>query len=72
MRNLRSILYEQWRSPAQFQGRLLTASAWDLANDSVLCTFGPTENDALIELVRVKPKSHSQYVIFDFGEHIYL
>ena len=62
MRNLRNILHEQWKPPTQFQGRPLTASAWDLANDSVLCTFGPTETDALIELVRIKTKSHSKYV----------
>lgn len=62
MRNLRNVLYENWEPPAQFQGRLLTASSWDLANDSVLCTFGPTETDALIELVRIKTGSSSQYV----------
>ena len=61
MRNLRNILYENWEPPAQFRGRLLTASTWDLANDSVLCTVGPTETDALIELVRITTKSTSQY-----------
>jgi elongator complex protein 1 len=61
MRNLRNVLYENWEPPAQFLGRLLTASTWDLANDAVLCTFGPTEKDALIELVRIKRKSSSQY-----------
>ena len=59
MRNLRNILQEQWKIPAQFQGRPLTASAWDLANDSVLCTVGPTEENALIELVRIDTKSKS-------------
>ena len=61
MRNLRNVLYENWEPPAQFRGRLLTASTWDLANDSVLCTVGPTETDALIELVRITTKSTSQY-----------
>jgi elongator complex protein 1 len=62
MRNLRNTRYEQWSPPAQFEGRPLTAATWDLANDSVLCTFGPTENNALIELVRVKTKPESQYL----------
>lgn len=63
MRNLRNVLYEQWEPPAEFQERPLTASAWDLANDSILCSFGPTETDALIELVRIETKTNSQYVI---------
>jgi elongator complex protein 1 len=62
MRNLRNILFEKWEPPAQFQGRRLTASTWDLTNDSILCTFGPTETDVLIELVRIKTKSNPQYV----------
>jgi len=62
MRNLRNIRHEQWKAPAEFNGRPLTAATWDLANDTVLCTFGPSEENALIELVRVKTKSHSQYV----------
>ncbi|TVY55794.1 Elongator complex protein, partial [Lachnellula suecica] len=60
MRNLRNIQYEQWRPSAQFEGRPFTAATWDLANDSVLCTFGPTESNALIELVRVQTKAKSQ------------
>jgi hypothetical protein len=56
MRNLRNIRHEQWSPPAHFQGRPLTAATWDLANDSVLCAFGPTEDNALLELVRVKPE----------------
>lgn len=60
MRNLRNVLREDWKPPAQLQDKPLTASAWDLGGDSVLCTFGPTETDPLIELVRVKAKSSSQ------------
>ncbi|KAE9377847.1 elongator complex protein-like protein 1 [Stipitochalara longipes BDJ] len=65
MRNLRNVLCEEWEPPAKFQGRLLTSTTWDLANDSVLCTFGPTETDALIELVRIKTKlnSHEHTII---------
>lgn len=60
MRNLRNTQYAQCKPPAQFQGRPLTAATWDLANDAVLCTFGPSEDDALIELVRVSTRSNSR------------
>jgi elongator complex protein 1 len=59
MRNLRNIQYEKLEPPPQFEGRLLTSSTWDLANESVLCTFGPTEHNPLIELVRLKQNSTS-------------
>ncbi|TGO78025.1 hypothetical protein BELL_0082g00200 [Botrytis elliptica] len=59
MRNLRGIQYEQWKPPAQYQNRPITAAAWDLANDAVVCTAGPTENDAVIQLIRVKTTSNS-------------
>lgn len=60
MRNLRNIRYERGDPPAQFQGRPLTSATWDLADsdDSVICTFGPTAEDALIELVRVRTKNN--------------
>jgi len=57
MRNLRNVRYEQWRPPGQLEGRPVTSATWDLANDSVLCSVGPTEDNALIELVRVDTKS---------------
>ncbi|KAL5324383.1 hypothetical protein ACEPPN_008928 [Leptodophora sp. 'Broadleaf-Isolate-01'] len=65
MRNLRNTRYDQWASPCQFKGKPLTAATWDLANDSVVCAFGPTENDPLIELVRVSAKGdlHEQTII---------
>ncbi|KAE8453046.1 hypothetical protein EG329_012233 [Mollisiaceae sp. DMI_Dod_QoI] len=56
MRNLKNTRYDHWNPP---QGRPLTATTWDLAKESVLCTFGPTENDALIELIRVNIDSNS-------------
>lgn len=64
MRNLRGIQYEQWKPPAQYQNRPITAAAWDLANDAVVCTVGPTEHDAVIQLIRVKTTSKSQYILF--------
>lgn len=69
MRNLRNTRYDRWKPPAQVEGRPLTAATWDLVNDSVLCTFGPTENDALIELLRVNVNSNSQYVLLKMYIH---
>lgn len=63
MRNLRNTRHDQWAPPSQFKGKPLTAATWDLANDFVVCAFGPTENDPLIELVRVAAKGDLQYVI---------
>ncbi|KAH8685628.1 elongator complex protein-like protein 1 [Tricladium varicosporioides] len=60
MRNLRNVRCEPWSPPAQFQGRPVTSAVWDLVNDSVLCTFGPTESNSLIELVRFKNTTKPQ------------
>jgi len=57
MRNLKGIKYEQWKPPGQ---KPVTAAAWDLASDSTICTVGPTEDDALIELFRINASSDSQ------------
>ncbi|PBP19397.1 IKI3 family protein [Diplocarpon rosae] len=59
MRNLRNTTDSRWAPPSQFNGRALTVATWDLANDSVLCAFGPTENDPLVELVRITANSVS-------------
>jgi elongator complex protein 1 len=59
MRNLRNIRYDGWSLPSHFRERSITAATWDLASDSVLCTLGPSEDDALIELVRIDLKSGS-------------
>jgi elongator complex protein 1 len=60
MRNLRNIRYEPWTPPTQFHGRPVTAATWDLANESIVCTFGPSEDNAVIELVRVKTTPKAQ------------
>ncbi|KAG0652209.1 iki3 [Hyphodiscus hymeniophilus] len=53
MRNLRNIRYVHWSSHSQ---RRITAVAWE--NDlTFLCSFGPSEENALIELVRINPAS---------------
>ncbi|KAL2073136.1 hypothetical protein VTL71DRAFT_10460 [Oculimacula yallundae] len=59
MRNLKNTRCDNWAPPSQFKGKPLTAATWDLTNDSVICAFGPTENDPLIELVRVAEKGDS-------------
>lgn len=49
MRNLKNVRLAE----VQLQGELpLTATAWDAASDSVICAFGPTENNAIIDLRR--------------------
>lgn len=51
MRNLRNIHRSLLKSPPWLE---LTASAWDVANDSVICAFGPTKGNVLLELKRWK------------------
>ena len=51
MRNLRNTHRSLLKSPP---GLELTASAWDVANDSVICAFGPTKGNVLLELKRWK------------------
>ena len=63
MRNLRNTRFDQWAPPSQFKGKPLTAATWDLANDSVVCAIGPTENDPLIELVRITARGDLRYVM---------
>jgi elongator complex protein 1 len=60
MRNLRNIRYSTWRSPPDHQERQITAVAWDLGSDSSICAYGPSENDSLIELVRVEQRKGSK------------
>ena len=51
MRNLRSIHRSLITSPP---GLKLTASTWDVATDSVICAFGPTKDNVLLDLRRWK------------------
>ncbi|KAJ5907824.1 hypothetical protein N7495_000506 [Penicillium taxi] len=53
MRNLRNIRLQE----THLQGGLpLTATAWDTSSDSIVCTFGPSENSPVIELRRKRPE----------------
>jgi len=56
MRNLRIIHRSLVSSPP---GLALTASAWDVASDSVICTFGPKKGNSLLELKRWKSHDRS-------------
>lgn len=49
MRNLRNVRLAEAQLP---YGLPLTASAWDAGNDSIVCAFGPTEEQPVIELKR--------------------
>ena len=52
MRNLRNIKFDIWRSPEDYSIRPVTAVAWDSASGDAILTYGPSEEDALVELVR--------------------
>ncbi|OJK03766.1 hypothetical protein ASPACDRAFT_1863344 [Aspergillus aculeatus ATCC 16872] len=55
MRNLKTVRLAE----VQLQNELpLTATAWDTASDAVICTFGPTANNAVIELRRKRHDAH--------------
>ncbi|KAL4927181.1 Elongator subunit IKI3 [Aspergillus undulatus] len=55
MRNLKNVRLAEVR----FQDGLpLTATAWDTASDSVICTFGPTPTNAVIELRRKRQDTY--------------
>ncbi|PYH95176.1 killer toxin sensitivity protein [Aspergillus ellipticus CBS 707.79] len=55
MRNLKTVRLAE----VQLQNELpLTATAWDTASDAVVCTFGPTASNPVIELRR---KRHDAY-----------
>ena len=49
MRNLRNI---HRTVIASLDGEKLTASTWDVGTDSIICAFGPTKDNPLLELKR--------------------
>ncbi|KAI0378302.1 IkappaB kinase complex, IKAP component [Hypomontagnella monticulosa] len=53
MRNLRNIRYNAWKSSTDLSDEAITSSCWDPAKNEVLCTFGPSEQDGRIRLVRI-------------------
>ena len=56
MRNLRTIRRSILSSPDNLS---LTATAWDAGTDSVICSYGPSKHDSLIQLKRWKPSHNS-------------
>ncbi|KAI1007143.1 Elongator complex protein 1 [Podosphaera aphanis] len=44
MKNLRSTHFEKWESGDDGDTRFISSAAWDLANDSIICSIGPSEN----------------------------
>ncbi|RAL09023.1 Elongator subunit IKI3 [Aspergillus homomorphus CBS 101889] len=65
MRNLKTVRLAE----VQLQNELpLTATAWDTASDAVVCTFGPTATNAVIELRR---KRHDAYFSDPVGADVF-
>ncbi|KAF2086110.1 elongator complex protein [Saccharata proteae CBS 121410] len=58
MRNLR--LVQRTRRSLQAEALPLTATAWDTSTDSLICTFGPSESSAVIDLKRFSNKTNSE------------
>lgn len=54
MRNLRNIRHSRFTGQSEF-----TATCWDAVNDQALATFGPTEQDSRIALVRLSSSNSS-------------
>ncbi|GKT57084.1 elongator complex protein [Colletotrichum tofieldiae] len=59
MRNLRNIRFSAWERQ---QDVTVTACCWDPAKDELLCTTGPTEAKATIELVRLSDHHQQQQI----------
>lgn len=68
MRNLKNVRLAE----VQLQNELpLTATAWDTAGDAVICTFGPTQANPVIELRRKRQDAYfSELVAADAFECI--
>ncbi|KAK1727206.1 uncharacterized protein BDZ83DRAFT_613726 [Colletotrichum acutatum] len=63
MRNLRNIRFGAWEQQQQQEvdpSAAVTACCWDPAKDELLCTTGPTEAKATIELVRLSDHHQQQ------------
>jgi elongator complex protein 1 len=36
-----------------FSDAPISASTWDFSNDSLICAFGPSEGEGIVELIRL-------------------
>ncbi|XXG97029.1 Phosphorelay intermediate protein [Hypoxylon texense] len=68
MRNLRNIRYNAWKSAVDLNGETITSACWDPAKDEVLCTFGPSEQNAQIRLVRVSEHVRASSVDIEYQQ----
>ncbi|KAI1766571.1 IkappaB kinase complex, IKAP component [Hypoxylon sp. FL1150] len=68
MRNLRNIRYNAWRSAVDLNGESITATCWDPAKDEVLCTFGPSAQDAQIRLVRISEHVRASSIDIEYQQ----
>ena len=59
MRNLKSVHRALLNSP---EGLQLTASAWDVGSDSIICAFGPSKGNVLLQLKRWSESSGLQHI----------
>ncbi|OJJ41142.1 hypothetical protein ASPWEDRAFT_247455 [Aspergillus wentii DTO 134E9] len=65
MRNLKNVRLAE----VQLQNDLpLTATAWDTTSDAIVCTFGPAQDNAVIELRR---KRHDAYFSDPVGADVF-
>ncbi|KAI0852097.1 IkappaB kinase complex, IKAP component [Daldinia vernicosa] len=53
MRNLRNVRFNAWKSSTDLTEEAITSTCWDPAKDEILCTFGPSDTDGRIRLVRI-------------------
>ncbi|KAK8256152.1 elongator complex protein-like protein 1 [Phyllosticta capitalensis] len=64
MRNLRCVRSTRRHLPSE-DSLPITATAWDTSSDALICTLGPSESSAVIELRRLNDESHENVASFD-------
>ena len=62
MRNLKNIFLDEVCTPENLQ---LSATAWDASNNSIICTFGPTESSTTIDLKRKCSRASAPELAFE-------
>ncbi|KAI0181344.1 IkappaB kinase complex, IKAP component [Hypoxylon sp. FL1284] len=68
MRNLRNIRYNAWRSAVDLNGEPITSACWDPAKDEVLCTFGPSAQDAQIRLAKISEHVRASSIDIEYQQ----
>ncbi|KAI0137287.1 IKI3 family protein [Xylariales sp. AK1849] len=67
MHNLRNVHYNAWKPSASLTDDV-TSSCWDPAKDEVLCTFGPSETDGYIRLVRLSEQVNGNHPEIEYQQ----